>query len=278
MTQSEFPALSDWAPTRDTLSHYAAAVGVVPRALADPHPKWWHVSLKVQEEGAATIPIPHPGSSDTTFQLVMNLKTHTVDIATDDGEIHSLSMTEGLSSTEFGNRLLSTLRDLGITGEFERSKFENDEPRAYDPQAANNFRVILLNTAKVLEQHKAGSSGETGPIQLWPHNFDLAFEWFGSLMVSSDENGETKEHPSQINFGLAPGDSSHPEAYYYSNPWPFQESLVGRELPGGARWFTESWQGTLLSYAEIADHESGAEKLAAYFKAVYDLASPLLTA
>ncbi|MCI0854017.1 MAG: hypothetical protein J4N91_06255, partial [Chloroflexi bacterium] len=110
MTQSEFPALSDWAPTRDTLSLYAAAVGVVPQALADPHPKWWHVSLKVQEEGAATIPIPHPGSSDTTFQLVMNLKTHTVDIATDDGEIHSLSMTEGLSSTEFGNRLLSTLR------------------------------------------------------------------------------------------------------------------------------------------------------------------------
>ena len=97
-------------------------------------------------------------------------------------------------------------------------------------------------------------------------------------MVSAAASGETEEQPSQMTFCLAPGASRHPEAYYYSNPWPCQESLVGRELPGGARWFTESWQGTLLSYAEIADHESGAEKLAAYFKAVYDLASPLLTA
>lgn len=277
MTQRKFPALSNWAPTRDTLSLYAAAVGVVPRALANPHPKWWHVSLKVEDDGAATIPIPHPGSSNATFQLVMNLKTHTVDISTSEGEIRSLSMTEGLTSTEFGDRLLSTLSDLGINAEFDRSKFENDEPRVYNPQAASNFRVILLNTAEVLEQHRAGLSGETGPVQLWPHNFDLAFEWFGTLMVSSDENGEDKEHPSQINFGLAPGDSSHPEAYFYSNPWPFQESLLGRELPGGARWFTESWQGTLLSYADIAGDDTGAEKLAAYFKAVYDLASPLLT-
>jgi len=278
VTQPKFPALTDWAPTRDTLSLYAAAVGVVPLALAEPHPKWWHISLKVEEDGAATNPIPLPGSSAATFQLTVNLRTHAVDISTSEGKAQSLSMTEGLTSTEFGNRLLSTLGDLGIEAEFDRSKFENDDPRAYDPHAASNFRDILVGTAEILEQHRSSLSGETGPVQLWPHNFDLAFEWFGTLMVSSDENGEPKSHPSQINFGLAPGDSSHPEAYFYSNPWPFQDSLVGRDLPGGARWFTESWQGTLLSYAEIAGDDLGADKLTAYFKAVYDLASPLLTA
>ncbi|MFQ5922151.1 MAG: DUF5996 family protein [Anaerolineales bacterium] len=274
MNQGAFPPLSNWAPTRDTLSLYAAAVGVVPRALATPHPKWWHISLKVQEKGAATSPIPHAGTAGAALQMLMNLRTHTVDVSTSEGEFHSLSMTEGLSSTEFGNRLLSTLGNLGIEAEFERSKFENDEPRAYDPQAASTFRVALLNAAEVLELHRSGLDGETGPIQLWPHNFDLAFEWFGTLAVPSGKDGEL---PSQINFGLAPGDSSHSEAYFYSNPWPFQDSLVDRDLPAGARWFTESWQGTLLPYAEIAGDESGADKLAAYFRAVYDLASPLLT-
>ncbi len=61
MIESAFPPLSNWAPTRDTLSHYAAAVGVAPRALADLHPKWWHISLKAQDEGAATYPSPSMG-------------------------------------------------------------------------------------------------------------------------------------------------------------------------------------------------------------------------
>ncbi|MCZ6529533.1 MAG: DUF5996 family protein [Chloroflexi bacterium] len=278
MTESTFPPLSNWASTRDTLSHYAAAIGVVPRALADPHPKWWHISLKVQEQGAATDLIPLPGSDGETFHLLMNLRNHTVDVSTSEGELLSLSMTEGLSSSEFGNRLLSLLGDLGIEAEYERAKFENEEPRAYDPQAAGLYRIILLKAAEVLELHRSGLNGETGPVQLWPHDFDLAFEWFGTLAVPSVDDGDAREQPSQINFGLTPGDRSHSEAYFYSNPWPFQDSLIERELPNGARWFTEGWQGTLLPYAEIAGSKSGADKLAAYFRAVYDLASPLLTA
>ena len=277
MTESTFPPLANWAPTRDTLSQYAAAVGVVPRALADPHPKWWHISLKVQDDGAATDPIPHPESSSVTFQLLMNLRTHTVDVSTSKGEIRSLSMADGLSATEFGNRLLSILGELGIDAEFERAKYENDELRTYDPRAAGSYREVLIMTTRALELHRLSLTGETGPIQLWPHNFDLAFEWFGTRLVPQGEGDDAQEIPSQINFGLAPGDSSHAEAYFYSNPWPFEDSLTDRKLPGSARWFTESWQGTLLSYDEIAGNDTGEKELAAYFRAVYDIASPLLT-
>jgi hypothetical protein len=196
-----------------------------------------------------------------------------VEISTSNGESRGLNMREGLSSTEFGNRLLSTLADLGIEADFERDKFENDEVREYDPEAANRYGEILQTAARVLDLHRSELVGETGPIQLWPHNFDLALEWFGSLKVPRDDGSEL---PSQISFGLAPGDSSHVEAYFYSNPWPFQESLQDRELPSGARWFTDSWQGTLLPYASIAGRDDGTDKLAVYFKAVYDLAFPLL--
>lgn len=276
MTKGAFPSLSNWAPTRETLSLYAVAIGVVPRALADPHPKWWHISLKVQDQGAATDPIPHPGSAGDTFQLLMNLNTHTVDISTSNGELQRLSMTDGLSATDFGNQLLANLSDLGIEGDFEREKYGNDDPRTYDPQAANSFGDILLKTAEVLELHKAGLKGETGLVQLWPHNFDLAFEWFGTRSIPYGEGEDATELPSQINFGLAPGDSSHAEAYFYSNPWPFEESLIDHKLPGSARWFTESWQGTLLPLADIAGDDAGEKELAAYFKAVYDIASPLM--
>ncbi len=276
MTSNAFPPLENWGPTRDTLSQYAAAVGIVPRALSEPHPKWWHISLKVQEHGAATDPIPHPKSSGVTFQLLMNLSTHTVDVSTSEAVTHSLSMTEGLSSTEFGNRLLSMLSELGIEGEYDREKFESDDDRSYDPQAASVFGKILFTTAQVLESHRSGLSGEPGPIQLWPHNFDLAFEWFGTRKVLHGEGADAQEIPSQINFGLAPGDSSYEETYYYSNPWPFEDSFTDHKLPGNARWFTEGWRGTLLPYKEMVGDDSGEEVLAAYFRAVYDIASPLL--
>ena len=276
MTENVFPPLTNWAPTRDTLSQYAAVVGVIPRALSEPHPKWWHISLKVQEDGAATDPIPHPESTGVTFQLIMNLRAHSVDVSTSEGEVRSLSMTDGLNSTEFGNRLLSMLGELGIKAEFEREKYENDEPRMYDLKAAGAYREILLKTAEILELHRSGLTGDTGPIQLWPHNFDMAFEWFGTRLIPDGEDDDAQEIPSQINFGLAPGDSSHAEAYFYSNPWPFEESLIDRKLPAGAQWFTESWMGSLLPYAEIAGDPAGEDKLAAYFKAVYELSSPLL--
>ena len=229
--------------------------------------------MKVRDQGAATDPIPHPESPGVTFTLLMNLRTHTVDISTTGGEVRSLSMADGMSSTEFGGYLISMLSELGIEGGFEQEKYENDEPLSYDSQAASAYREILLKTHKILELHKSGLSGDTGPIQLWPHNFDLAFEWFGTLLVP---HGEDSELPAQINFGLAPGDSSHAEAYFYSNPWPFQPTLTDLELPVGGQWFTDSWQGTLLPYAAIVGDKSGEDTLAAYFKAVYDIASPLL--
>lgn len=241
------------------------------------HPKWWHISLKVQDEGAATDPIPHPTREGVTLQLLMNLKAHAVDISTSDGGSRSVSMAEDLTATEFGDRILTDLGELGIEAEVEREKFEDDSPRSYDKSQAASFAIALVNTDRVLKAHRSSLTGDTGPVQLWPHNFDLAFEWFGTLMVTYEEEEGAKDYPSQINFGFAPGDSSHEQAYFYSNPWPFQESLIDSELPSGARWFTESWKGTILPYAEIAGDQEAQHRLDSYFRAVYKLASPLLS-
>ena len=276
MVRNVFPPLENWAPTRDSLNLYARAVGVVPRALSKPHPKWWHISLKVMAQGAATDPIPHRRYKDKTLGLAMNLLKHSVDLSTSDGEARSLNMSDGLNGSEFGDQLLLLLEELGIEGKFERELYRDESPRQYDAQQAESYLAALQAADAVLKDHRSELVNERGPVQLWPHNFDLAFEWFGTLMVSSEQDGQTIQHPSQINFGFAPGDSSHKEAYFYSNPWPFQESFVAMDLPSGASWFTESWKGSLLPYAAIAGDEAGAERLRAYYQAVYELASPLL--
>ena len=92
---------------------------------------------------------------------------------------------------------------------------------------------------------------------IWPHGFDLSFEWFGTRVERFEENGEVQEYPSQLNLGFYPtGD-----AYFYSNPWPFDESLPANELPHGAVWNTDGWQGTKLDYADLVGDPDAAAKV-----------------
>jgi hypothetical protein len=271
-----FPSLTGWEPTRETLHWYSKAVGVVPRAHAEFHPKWWHISLKVRPDGLVTDNMPLPGGG--IFALKMDLLGHKVVLFTSRGETREFSMADGLSATAFGDQVLGTVADLGLTGEYAREKFEDDEPRQYDPAAAEKYFTAVVSADRIFKKHQAGLSGEVGPVQLWPHGFDLAVEWFGTRTVEYEEGGQIEKYPSQLNLGFSPGESTHPEPYFYSNPWPFEgDQLVPKPLPSGARWFTESWQGSILEYASLVGDSGAEDKLFDYARAVYDIASPTLT-
>lgn len=272
-----FPSLKGWQPTRDTLQLYAKAVGVVPRAHAEFDPKWWHISLKVIPDGLVTDDMAL--SDGGAFNIKMDLTRHMVILSTSQGLVREFDMTAGLSATEFGNEILSAVADLGLKGEYDRTRFENEEPRVYKPEDAKKYFTALKNADRIFKEHRASLSGEVSPVQLWPHHFDLAFEWFGTLMVVTGEGGEATQNPAQLNLGFSPGDDSYTEPYFYSNPWPFEsDRLADKPLPQGARWFTVSWQGTMLPYAELVGDSQAEERLKGYAKAVYALSSPTLMA
>ena len=272
-----FPSLAGWEPTHQTLHWYSKGVGVVPRAHALAHPKWWHISLKVKTDGLVTDNISLP--SGGIFNLKMDLHNHQVILAASHGDTQAFEMTQGISSTAFADRILSAVADLGLGGEYAREKFENDDPREYDPDVAEKFFTAVVNADRVFKKHQSIINGETGPIQLWPHGFDLAFEWFGTCVMEYEEHGKDEKYHSQINLGFSLGEPSHPEPYFYSNPWPFEtDQLVNKPLLAGAQWFTEGWQGSILEYADLADDSQAEAKLLAYAKAVYDISSPTLTA
>lgn len=272
-SENLFPPLAGWEPTRKTLHLYSNILGVVPRAHARPHPKWWHISMKVQPDGLATDSIPLPNGASLT--LKMDLRRHDLVLSTSLGDEQRWSMAAGLSATALGNQVLAAVADLGLKGEFARAKFENDDRREYNPDAAENFRQALTLADRILKKHRDSLTGDKSPVQLWPHGFDLAFEWYGTRVERHEEHGQVQEFPAQINFGFYPGEP----IYFYSNPWPFEkDKLVGKALPGGANWHLEGWQGTMLPYAGVVGNPQAEEQLLSYFRAVYELASPLLMA
>lgn len=267
------PLAEDWEPTRATLHQYANAVGVLPRAHAVAHPEWWHISLKVRPAGLTTDTMPLPGGG--TFAVRMDLRAHAAVVETSKGDSLPVSMTDGLTGTEFGDGLIDALESLGISGEYAREKFDSDEIRVYDPAAAEAYFSAIVNIDHNLEIHRSSLDGSVGPLQIWPHGFDLAFEWFGTRMESHAEHGEVTVVPAQLNLGFYPAG----RAYFYSNPWPFDaEALTAIPLPAPASWHTDGWEGSILYYDELLTEKDPPAKLMEYASTVYQAAAPTLTA
>jgi hypothetical protein len=144
---------------------------------------------------------------------------------------------------------------------------------------AEKYLASLVNTAYIFKKHIGNLSGEVGQVQLWPHHFDLAVEWFGTRLVEYQEGDAVQQYPAQLNLGLSPGDAAHPAPYFYSNPWPFEkDQLLDKSLPAGARWFTAGWEGTIFPYAELVGDTNAEQRLLAYARAVYQAAAPTLLA
>lgn len=266
------PLPETWEETRATLHAYSRGVSAVPRAHALAHPKWWHVGLEIGPTGLATPPVALPAGG--AFQLRMDLRKHATSLETSHGEALDFDMTAGVSGTGFADQLIAAISDLGLEGDYDRSKFENDEPRKYDPDAAETYFAALTDVVAAFRSHAHSLEGEPGPVHHWPHNFDTSVEWYGTRMVEHEEGGEAEQLPAQINLGFYP----EGRPYFYSNPWPFDEALTASELPHGAEWHTEGWQGTILYYDTLVGDPAALRKVQEYAAAVHQLASPGLTA
>ena len=249
---------SDWEPTRSSLHAYANVLGVIARAHAVPHPQWWHISLKLVPTGLVTDPMAIPGGGRLWAR--MDLVRHMAVVETSDGSSHEVAMAEGLTATEFGDALIGIVADMGLEAEYLRDKFETDDPREYDPDHASAFFAALSSVEHNLQIHRSSIGLSTGPLQIWPHGFDLAFEWFG---VGG----------SQLNLGFYPAG----RAYFYSNPWPFPEELKVFPLPAPAEWHGGDWDGSILYYDDLMATDDPAGRLLQYAKCVYDLAAPILS-
>ena len=274
MSNTLFAPLDEqWEPTRATLHAYAKGVGAIARAHAVFHPKWWHISLKVRPNGLVTDNLPLPGGGSVALR--MDLVGDSVVIEASDGTSSSVPMSDGLTGTEFADTLIDAVAEYGLESDYLREKFVDETPREYDPRAATALMTVFVNANTVLERRRATLGDSVGPVQVWPHGFDLAFEWYGTRVERYEKAGEVQAHPAQLNFGLYPAG----RAYFYSNPWPFEgEALLGVALPHGAEWHTEGWEGSVLYYDQVAADPAAEIKVLEYAAAVMSAALPTLEA
>jgi hypothetical protein len=278
MSQLTFPTipLADLQPTRDILQNYAKVLGKIRRALTPPQKHWWHISLRVVPNGLTTTAIPISSADEATCEMILNLQPFPeITMATSHGQTWAMPLT-GQSVSEFCDTVLVILTKWGVEVDIDRSPFTDATPATLDPTAAQRYCQALVNIDQVFKQFKAELPGETGPVQLWPHHFDLAMLWFSGRKVPGVDPANEEYADEQMNFGFSTGDEGISNPYFYAIAYPWPEAIVTAPLPSGAIWHTQGWKGALLMYDSLVESDKPAEKLLAYLRAVYQAGSTLM--
>jgi hypothetical protein len=274
MAQNGFPllALADWRATRDTLHGYARVLGTIRGALAPKQKHWWHISLRVTPNGITTTRIPN---RETGFELRLDLSTHRLVIQADHARPTQIPL-DGQSSAVLVAQIMSALENLGIKPDIDKTKLGDSNPTHYDQAAVEPFWRALPRIDTILKRFQEKLDANTSPVQLWPHHFDLAMNWFSGRRVPGTNPADEEASEEQMNFGFSTGDDGIPVPYFYITAYPLPAELVQTHLPPDAFWHTQGWTGALLPYAALTKTEHPEEKLIGFLQHVHSVGRRLM--
>ena len=274
MAHNGFPplALADWRATRDTLHGYAKVLGAIRGALTPKQKHWWHISLCVASNGLTTTGIPF---GKYRFELRLDLATHCLVIQA--GQAQPTHIPLGAqSSAALGAQIMAALEPLDIRPDIDKARLGDATPVHYDRVAVERFWRALLRIDGALKQFREKLGANTSPVQLWPHHFDLATNWFSGRQVPGTDPADEETSDEQMNFGFATGDDGIPDPYFYITAYPLPGQLVKTKLPPGAIWHTQGWTGAVLPYAALAKVEQPEENLLGFLQHVHSAGSHLM--
>lgn len=251
--------LGSWRPTRDALHGYARVLGRTRQALTPSQRHWWHVTLRLTATGLHTPPIP---AADGSFELGLDLVGHQAWCVSTDGE-EAFWPFENRSPLELAEWVTARARRVGADLQLDRSEFA-PEPVEYDGEAANRYLHALVPIDQAFKAFSGALRGRTGPVQLFPHHFDLSVNWFSGRLVPGQDPDDEENADEQMNFGFATGDSTIPEPYFYATAYPLPDGLSESEMPRGAYWQSEGFQGAVLPYAALVGAETADRTLSEF--------------
>jgi Family of unknown function (DUF5996) len=314
-----WPALpfQEWKETCATLHMWTQIVGKVRLALSPWTNHSWHVTFYLTARGMTTSPIPF---GVRVFQVDFDFVDHVLRIQTggtclrtsqdsgvadstvQNGTCRSTSLRddavksirlEPKSVATFYSEMMEALRQLDISVEINTTPNEvdpaipferNEKNSAYDPEYANRFWRVLLQSDRVFKEFRADFCGKCSPVHFFWGSFDLAVTRFSGRRAPSHPGGvphlpdsvarEAYSHEVS-SLGFWPGNEMMPEPIFYSYAYPEPKGFSDAKVQPAAAAYNAQLKEFVLPYEAVRRAAAPDQALLDFARSTYDAASAL---
>jgi hypothetical protein len=286
-----WPALpfKEWQGTAETLHMWTQIVGKIRLALTPWINHSWHVTLYTTSRGLTTSPIPH---GLHTFQIDLDFIDHEARILKSDGAIRALKL-QPQSVAEFFRAIMNALDQLELPVQIDAAPNEIVDPipfdqdkahRSYDPEYANRFWRVLVQTTRVLTQFRSRFCGKCSPVHFFWGSFDLAVTRFSGRSAPPHPGGiphlpdsVTREAYAQevSSVGFWPGNADSPMPIFYSYAYPEPPDFGQAKVRPVGATYSPQLHEFIVPYNAIRTVSSPDDALLDFAQSVYDAASTL---
>ena len=286
-----WPALpfAEWKETAATLHMWTQIVGKIRLALTPWINHSWHVTLYVTARGLTTSPIGHDARC---FEIEFDFVAHTLFIHCSDGAHREIPL-RSMSVAEFYEKVMGALRELDLAVKIstapneveDATPFPEDRKHStYDPEYANRFWRVLLQTDRVFKEFRSRFIGKCSPVHFFWGSFDLAVTRFSGRTAPTHPGGvphlpnavaqEAYSHEVS-SCGFWPGNEAMPEPIFYSYAYPAPEGFAEATVqPSAAIWNT-TLREFVLPYEAVRISAAPNEMLMSFLQSTYEAAATL---
>ncbi len=277
----------EWQTTAETLHMWTQIVGKIRLALTPWINHSWHVTLYLTPRGLTTSPIPH---GFYTFEIEFDFIGHELRIMKSDGASRTLPLApqsvaafyhaviEALAALELSVRIDPTPNEITDPIQFDR-----DETHcAYDPEYANRFWRVLLQSDRVLKKFRSRFCGKCSPVHFFWGSFDLAVTRFSGRSAPPHPGGiphlpdtVTREAYAQevSSVGFWPGNATSPMPLYYSYAYPEPAGFAEAKVQPAEASYYAPLHEFVLPYDAVRAAAVPDDALLAFAQSTYDAAS-----
>lgn len=282
-----WPALpqDQWSDTCATLQLWLQIVGKVRLALVPPINHTWNVTLYPTIRGLTTLPMAH---GERMLQIDFDFIHHQLHIDTGDGASRTLQL-QSMPVADFYQKVMAALHDLAapvriwpMPVEIENAiPLDQDQiHRSYDPEFAQRFWRVLLQTTRVFTQFRARFRGKASPIHLFWGALDLACTRFSGRAAP--------EHPSMANLadrvtrdayshevssaGFWPG-APGIEPFFYSYAYPEPPGYSDYRIKPTSASYDKNFGEFILPYESMRQSPAPDIALLEFLQSTYEAAA-----
>jgi hypothetical protein len=249
----------------------------------------WNVTLYVTSRGLTTSPMPHGTRS---FQIDFDFLDHQLKISASDGGLGTVPLRPQ-SVASFYRQLFQELERLGLGVRIYATPnevqdpipFEKDETHAsYDPDYANRFWRVLVQSDRVFKQFRGRFVGKCSPVHFFWGAPDLAVTRFSGKTAPEHPGGiphlpdsVTREAYSRevSSCGFWPGGGAVAYPAYYSYAYPEPPGFAAFPVAPGAAFYSKDLHEFLLPYEAVRTAASPDDTLLEFLQSTYAAAANL---